>query len=448
MKEVFLLVRPWYGVNIHTDAQGEYGTVLHSNDVFPDLPLLYAATMLDQSDDYDVLYIDAYTNRILPDELLRRIKEASFDKIIVKTTAASIKSDIELIRQIKANDPDSYVMTAGHAAKDLKSWIDANTDIDEVIEEPLDKFIYRYVHGEDGTVNDLPTPDYSLVDYKRYTDDLGRVRLTVQASRGCPMNCAYCPYIRFYDKYEPRDVDHIMEDVRSLASLGAEVIQFRDQFFTCDRKKVRELCSRMIEENIKVSWICETKLDSLDEEMIDIMKQAGLFMVCFGIESGDQTMMDSYNSNKGSLAKQQATVALLRSKGILTMAFYIIGFPEDTWDSVRDTYDYANKIASDIVAFNEYTLFPFERDEEFTPDVFFPFANATNVPVESNLTREEIRYVIDLFSAMYTADHDCLEKAYTFNHLISAQYKKTVALLAGCGNDLQKMSDAIRQMQR
>ena len=448
MKEVFLLVRPWYGVNIHTDAQGEYGTVLHSNDVFPDLPLLYAATILDRSENCEVLYIDAYTERILPDELLDRIAKTSFDKIVVKTTAASIKSDIELIRQIKSNDPDVYVMTAGQAAKDLKKWISANTSIDEVIEEPLDKYIYRYVHGEDGTVNELPTPDYSLVDFKRYTDDLGRIRLTVQASRGCPMNCAYCPYIRFYDRYESRDVDHIMEDVRTLVNLGAEVIQFRDQFFTCDKKKIRELCNRMIEEGIKVSWICETKLDSLDEELIDLMKKAGLFLVCFGIESGDQSTMENYNSNKGCLAKQQEMVSLLRSKGILTMAFYIIGFPEDTWDSVRDTYEYARKIASDIVAFNEYTLFPFESKEEFTPDVFCSFANATNVPVKCNLTREEIRYVIDLFSAMYTAEHDCLEKAYTFNHLISAEYKKTVARLAECGGDLQKMSDAIRQMRR
>ena len=60
------------------------------------------------------------------------------------------------------------------------------------------------------------------------------------------------------------------------------------------------------------------------------------------------------------------------------------------------------------------------------------------------MTREEIRYAIDLFRAMYTADHDCLEKAYTYNHKIASDYKKTISKLALCDNDLSKLSTMIR----
>lgn len=448
MKEVFLIVRPYYGINIHTDAQGEYGTVLHSNDVFPDLPLINSVTMLDRSEEHGVIFIDAYTGGgLLPDELLEKISSLKYDKLIIKTTAATIRSDIELARQIKLKVPGSYIMAAGQAASDLKTWLESNTDIDEAVKEPLDKFIYRYIHGREGTVNDMPSLDYSLVDHKSYRDDLGRVRLTIQTSRGCPMKCAFCPYIKYYSKYESRDIDKIMEDIRSLVALGADVIQFRDQFFTFEKEKIKELCRRIIEEGIKISWICETRLSSLDAELIDLMKQAGLFLVCFGIESGNSTILDEYNSYKGSPEMSKEIVDLLKDKGILTMAFYIIGFPEDTWETVWETYRAARELGSDIVSFNEYVDYDLAASLKDGPGVFCPFMNSTASDKAGNLTREEISFVSGLFSEMYTAEHDCLEKAYTYNYKISAGYKKTAALIAECGNDLQKMSIRIRQMR-
>ena len=445
MKEIYLFVRPYYGVNIHTDAQGEYGSVLHSNDVFPDLPVINSATILNDSSDYQAVILDAYAEgRILPDELISRISSTDFDKLVIKTTTATVKSDLELIGQIKQVKPGCYVITAGQTSADLKNWITTNTDIDQVITEPMDKYFYRLIRGTDGTLDDMPTPDYTLVNYKAYTDDSGRVRLTLLASRSCPMKCSYCPYIKYYGDYEPRDIDKVMDDVRTLVSLGAEVIQFRDQFFTCNKERIRDLCQRMIDENIKVSWICETKLSSLDEELVDLMKKAGLMLVCFGVESGNKEILEAYNSNKGELSDQIAKVKMLRDKGILTMAFYIIGFPEDTWESVHDTYKCAEAVGSDIVNFNEYTTFYFEDKDSLTPDVFCQFANSTNIDASAGMSREEIRYAIDLFSAMYTAGHDCLKKAYTYNHKLMNAYKENVRRILMCDNDLYRLSEMLR----
>lgn len=448
MKVKFLMVRPYYGVNIHTDAQGEYGTVLHSEEIYPDLPMLVSATILDRSEDHEVRMIDAYVeDRMLPDELIEKIASIRYDKLIIKVTTASVKSDIELIKQIKKRNPGSYIMAAGQVAKDLKEWLLLNTEIDQIIDEPLDKFIYRYVYGKDGSLNDFPTPDYSLVNYKNYCDNSNRIRLTMLASRGCPMNCLYCPYIKYYSKYESRDVDKIIGDIRALIGFGAEVIQFRDQFFTCDKNKIKELCSRIISENIRFSWICETKLDSLDEELIDLMKEAGLFLICFGVESGNKSILEEYHSHKGELKRQQEIVGMLKDKGILTMAFYILGFPEDTWETLHETYRYAEAVNSNIVAFNEYTEYNFSGSDDLTPDTFCTFENATNVDKHFQLTREEIRYAIDLFSAMYTVSHDCLEKAYTYNYKYDLQYKNTIARIAECSGDLMSMSERIRQLR-
>ena len=94
--------------------------------------------------------------------------------------------------------------------------------------------------------------------------------------------------------------------------------------------------------------------------------------------------------------------------------------------------------------FNEYTTFYFEDKDSLTPDVFCQFANSTNIDASAGMSREEIRYAIDLFSAMYTAGHDCLEKAYTYNHKLMNAYKENVRRILMCDNDLYRLSEMLR----
>ena len=444
MKETVLLVRPYYGINIHTDAQGDYGTILDSNDIFPDLPLINAATILERSDKHEVIVIDAAAERMLPDKLIEKALEYKYDKVIVKAAAPSVRSDLELVRRLKSLRPESYVMIAGHAAQVLKDWIYKNTDADYVIDEPLDEYVYRYVNGSSGGINDFPVPDYSLVDHTKYTDDNGNIRLTLQASRGCHMGCSYCPYIQYYQGYLCRDIDKVIDDIKTLTALGADVIQFRDQFFTCDRERIVRLCERMISEGISVRWICETRLDSLDKELIGLMRRAGLFLICFGVESGNEDILNIYNSGKGDLRTQKETVDHLRSQGILTMAFYIVGFPEDTWDSVMGTYRYAERMGSDIADFNEYIDFDFSSVREIDPGVFRAFDNSTRTGRPSRLNGKVIRYIVELFETMYTLRRDTLEKAYGYNHVLFNKGRELAAEISGCADDLDQLSEIVR----
>ena len=128
------------------------------------------------------------------------------------------------------------------------------------------------------------------------------------------------------------------------------------------------------------------------------------------------------------------------------MAFYIIGFPEDTWESVDMTYKLAKDINSDIAAFNEYIDFGSDDRGDPDPDSFCDLQNTADTTSSSYMSREEIRYVTGLFRAMYTAEHDCLEKAYTYNYRISEEYKNLISKIAGCGYDLKKLSDTIRRI--
>lgn len=446
MIEKYLLVRASYGINIHSDAHGEYGTVIESPEIYPDLSLITAATILNESPDHEVVIIDApIEDDLLPDKLIEKIKGTHFDKLILKTAAASVRSDLELIRQIKKIFPDRCVMLAGHVAMSLCDWIKKNSDVDEVITEPVDEYIYKIVYGTKADMDLMPTPDYTLVDYRRYRDNGGNIRLTLRSGRGCPMGCSYCPYIRYYDSYETRSVDKVIEDMKVLVSLGADIIQFRDQFFTCDKKRTKEICERIISEGINVRWIIETRITSLDEELIGLLKKAGLLLVCFGVEAGNKGILDEYNSFKGDPDIQKKNIDLLNSQGILTMAFYIIGFPEDTWETMRETYKFAEYLNSSIVAFNEYM--DFDLPTGSGPEVFASFENSTNTGKQFILDRNQIRFAKELFASLYTMEHDSLGKAYEYNHLLAKENRLKVSRLKACEDDLYKLSEGIRSTQ-
>ena len=449
MKEKVLFLRAYYGINIHSDAHGEFGEHLNTHDIFPDLTLLTAATVFNESEQYEVKVIDAVLeNKMLPEELLAKLEKEEYDIVILKASAPTIRSDIELLKEIKKMMPKAKINIGGHTAKVLKDWINKNIkEIDTVIEEPVDEFAYHLINKtSDDIINNLPTPDYTLVNYKNYTDDNKRVRLTLQASRGCPMRCTYCPYKMYYNKVEYRDIERVIDDIKNLLALGAEVIQFRDQYFTSNKKRIKELCEKIIEGQLKFDWICETRLESLDEEMLNLLRQAGVFLICFGIESGDQELLEKYDSNKGRPEKLKSIIAYANQLGIITMAFYIIGFPEETWASVEKTHKYAEYLESSYAIFNEYEDCNLEQiKDSISPETFTTFSNTTNIQYESKLSSKEKKYLVWLYSILYTM-RNSYEYAYKYNYELVLDNKKAIKKIVPYAYDLKKLSECVRTM--
>ena len=171
--------------------------------------------------------------------------------------------------------------------------------------------------------------------------------------------------------------------------------------------------------------------------MIDLMKQAGMFLICFGVETGNADRLKHYHSKKGELWRQKKMVDYIHTQGVLTMAFYIVGFPEDTFETVWETYHYAEEIASTIAAFNEYMDLAPTGLSALTPEIFPCFENMVNTGKPYRMTREEIRFAAELFRTMYTAGHDSLEKAYTYNHVLEDRYNRLVSQLQARFNEGQ-----------
>jgi radical SAM superfamily enzyme YgiQ (UPF0313 family) len=212
--------------------------------------------------------------------------------------------------------------------------------------------------------------------------------LPVLASRSCPECCTYCPH-RIQSTYRSRSVANILDELSYLEDTrGARHIVFRDPLFSQDRERVLELCDGIRARALSHTFECETRLDRLDRELLDALHRAGLRVVSFGIESVAPATLRKVGRRPIPEAHQREVMRRCHELGIVTAAFYVFGFAEDTWDSIRATIEYSIDLASTVAQFKILTPYPgtplykrmqpsivetdWERFDGFTPTFTHP----------------------------------------------------------------------------
>ncbi|MFH1761341.1 MAG: radical SAM protein, partial [bacterium] len=133
---------------------------------------------------------------------------------------------------------------------------------------------------------------------------------------------------------------------------------FRDPTFTINRKRTIEICEGIIKNNLKIEFVCETHTKNLDTGLLDIMKKAGLKAVKIGVESANSDILGNFNRQRDAIKHQEEIVSYCESNGISITAFYILGMPEDTEESIRRTIDYAKKLNTTGAQFTIATPYP------------------------------------------------------------------------------------------
>jgi radical SAM superfamily enzyme YgiQ (UPF0313 family) len=254
-------------------------------------------------------------------------------------------------------------------------------------------------------LDSLPLPRWDLVG-----DERRRFRLPLAgrpaggafpllASRSCPEFCTYCPH-RILATYRARSVGNILDELVHLTEIMARPhVVFRDPLFTEDRERVVALCDGILSRGLDLTFECETRLDRLDGELLAIMHRAGLRAMSFGVEAVSSAILKKVGRRPIPEAHQRAMVTRSRQLGIVTAAFYVIGFLEDTRESITATIEYAAELGSTVAQFKILTPYPgtplykrmepliFERDWErfdgFTPTFTHP-----------NLTADELKYLL------------------------------------------------------
>ena len=182
--------------------------------------------------------------------------------------------------------------------------------------------------------------------------------LAVLASRSCPEFCTYCPH-RIQSTYRTRSVLNILDELSYLEDTrGPLHIVFRDPLFSQERDRVLELCDGIRSRQLSHTFECETRLDRLDVELVSTMHRAGLRAMSFGVESVAPATLKKVGRRPIPEAHQREILRRSRELGIVTAAFYVLGFAEDTWDSIRETIAYSIDLGSTVAQFKILTPYP------------------------------------------------------------------------------------------
>lgn len=148
-----------------------------------------------------------------------------------------------------------------------------------------------------------------------------------------------------------------MEELWKLKKMGVNSIHMYADLFTVHREQVMELCQMMIDQKINIRWTCNSRVDYVDEEMLQLMAKAGNWLISWGIESGNEQVLK--HVRKGTdLDKVKRALTWSKNAGIMNWGYFIIGLPGETEESIQETIQFAKNLPLDIALFHVAAPYP------------------------------------------------------------------------------------------
>jgi radical SAM superfamily enzyme YgiQ (UPF0313 family) len=275
---------------------------------------------------------------ILPEETLKSVPEID---VIVRGEGE--QTILELVKVLEKN-PDGLNQVLGITCRERGS----------VRSNPLGPPV--------SDLDTLPFPAFHLLPIGKYRlhPPFGRRTpvMPIITSRGCPYRCIFCSKAVFGKKYRSNSPTYIVNEVLFLMEkFGVKEIKFYDDVFTLDRKRIVTLCMQLKERGMDIPWSCETRVNLVESELLKMMKDAGCYMIEYGVESGNQGILNSLKKDS-TLEKIIEAFKLTHEAGIETVAYFMLGSPQETSETIDETIEFAKKIDPDFVQFSTTTPYP------------------------------------------------------------------------------------------
>jgi len=205
-------------------------------------------------------------------------------------------------------------------------------------------------------LDDLPIPDYDVVH--GWAARPGRRWMSIATSRGCPFNCRFCAVIKLFGrKYRYNSVDRVLAEIRQ-NGLKAHHVFFCDDNFTADRGRIKELCQRLLQEDLKIEWSAQVRVEAAkDEELMDLMARTGCYCVFVGLESINPATLKLYNKSQ-TVEGIKDCVLNFHRHGIRVHGMFVFGSEEDHYQVIRDTVRFSRDLDLDSLQYLILTPIP------------------------------------------------------------------------------------------
>jgi radical SAM superfamily enzyme YgiQ (UPF0313 family) len=201
----------------------------------------------------------------------------------------------------------------------------------------------------------LPIPNYDLIHDWRAQK---RRYVSIATSRGCPFNCRFCSVILLFGrKYRYNSVERVMEEIRHNNIPGGHLF-FCDDNFTANRERIKELCDRVLSENLNIEWSAQVRVEAAkDPELLRLMAKSGCYTVFIGLESINPATLKAYNKSQ-TVEGIKESVINFHQHGIAVHGMFVFGAEEDHFQVIRDTVKFSRQLNLDSLQYLILTPVP------------------------------------------------------------------------------------------
>jgi anaerobic magnesium-protoporphyrin IX monomethyl ester cyclase len=340
--------------------------------------------------------------------------------IIIASSIHHYKEEVYFAKEIKKHHPNSKIGFIGPFSSEKPSlYIDSCDFIIDGEPETIFEDICKDKIKLEGViktsnnleVKNLPLPNWDGFDIMSfgYSPSLPRKPfLTIQGSRGCPFACEFCPYLVSQGiPLRRRENNDIINEIKYLIKkYKIKSLLFRDITWSMHRKETKELCKLIEKQNFDLDIGVETRADTLDDELIILMKKAGVKVVNLGIESPEDNILLNAGRRPIKEIKLENVLKKLDHNNILVQGFYIIGLIDDTKETIENTIRYSKKINSFTAQFCVLTPFPGTKtykdlEHKLITDDFSKFTEYEPVVNIKGVDEHQIRRYLDKAYSTY-----------------------------------------------
>lgn len=366
--------------------------VTRSGTLYYPMWLCYAAGVLEDAG-FNVRLIDAPASGAYMEEILETIKAQRPSLAVIDTSTPSIRNDVRVAFDVKRSVPGCKTLLVGpHVSACPEETLALGEGVDMIARREHEHTVLEVAralrdgkepygalgisHRTNGKVEH--NPDRPLAEnldeipfvsrsYKRHLriEDYFYAHsqypiVTTISGRGCPHRCVYCVYPQTFSsrRYRRRSVENIADEIEYILKEfpQAREVMFEDDTLTIGKKRCRAFCEEILRRGLKFKWSANSRCD-VDYETLRLMKRAGCRLLCVGIESGDQSVLDKMHKHM-TVEKTRQFILDMKRTGILAHGCFMIGNPGDTKETMERTLQFAKELNPDTAQFFPIMVYP------------------------------------------------------------------------------------------
>jgi len=336
----------------------------------PPLGICYVAAACEAAG-AEVIIIDYVVSKYRPEKLWRKLDAFQPDVVGATSVTLNFLTAAEILKAVRRHCPSVVTMMGGpHVSFDARNTLTRFPEIDVIVMGEAENTLMRWLpeaRNRDAWRNikglaffenkefvttglgefvadldELPLPSRHLLPLSKYKA-LG-FPISIITSRGCPNKCIFCLGRKMVGfKMRFRDPVLVADEIETIIGLGFDRINIADDLFTANKKRVKALCKEIIRRNLDFVWSAFARVDTVDEEMLALMKKAGCDAVSFGIESGNPEMLARVKK-RITLDQAREAVAACKRVGMIAHASFMVGLPGENQHTLEDTLEFAREL--------------------------------------------------------------------------------------------------------